>query len=331
MAISDNQKKLLHLLANGDFKSGTELAEALGLSRSAVWKQLNGLADLGVECIGVSGKGYRLNSRLEFLAEDKILPLLDVDTKARCILEIHDQLDSTNSYLLKKSQRQAPSGLVCLAEHQTAGKGRRGRNWVSPYGSNIYLSLLWHFPHNGLGEISGLSLAVGVAVVRALKQLQFADVGLKWPNDLYWQGKKLGGILIEVSGEASGPCCAVIGLGLNLQLSIAQAESINQPWTDLNRMANGKKIGRNHLAAALLNHLVPVVAEFGTTGIGAYVDEWRANDCLLAKPACLYVGNQALEGIVRGIDGNGLLLLEHPDGQIRAYASGEVSFHRVQP
>jgi BirA family biotin operon repressor/biotin-[acetyl-CoA-carboxylase] ligase len=332
LPISDKQKKLLVLLANGDFHSGTELAEALGLSRSAVWKQLNGLTELGLHCKGVSGRGYRLNKPLEFLDHGKISGALDDNARTRIsLLEIHDQLDSTNSYLTKKSQDDAASGIACFAEHQTAGKGRRGRDWVSPYGSNIYLSILWRFPQSGLSEIAGLSLAVGVAVIRALVQLQIPDITLKWPNDLYWRSKKLGGILIEISGEASGPCSAVIGLGLNLYLPATEAEKISQPWTDLSRIPGSQKVSRNKLASALLNHLIPVIAEFENTGLTTYLDEWRAYDCLKDRSACLYIGNQAIEGIVQGIDDNGLLLLEHPDGTVQAYASGEVSFHNVAP
>lgn len=330
MPITDKQKKLLALLANGEFHSGEELAETLGLSRSAIWKQLNGLTELGLHYTGISGRGYRLNKRLELLDHAKITDALDDSSRAHIfLLEVHDQLDSTNSYLSQKSQQGDASGIVCFAEHQTAGKGRRGRDWVSPFGSNIYLSILWRFPQSGLGEIAGLSLAIGVAVIRALNQLEIQGIELKWPNDLYSQGKKLGGILIEVSGEASGPCSAVIGLGLNVHLPATEAEKITQPWTDLGRLPGSKKICRNTLAATLLNHLIPVIADFETAGIAAYLDEWRAFDSLKGKPACLYIGNKTIKGIVQGIDDKGLLLLQHLDGLTQAYASGEVSFHNA--
>jgi len=324
--ISDKQKKILTLLADGEFHSGTELADMLGISRSAIWKQLSGLAELGLQHSAVSGKGYRLDNALELLEASKINGV--VNDQAGALIssfEIHDQIDSTNRYLVERSQNNGLSGSVCFAEHQTAGKGRRGRQWVSPYGSNIYLSILWRF-QQGPAAISGLSLAIGVAVIRALNQHQIGDIGLKWPNDIYSQGKKLGGILVEVSGETDGPCSAVIGLGLNLFLPETQAESITQAWTDLTKITGQSRLSRNQLAGILLNHLLPVIADYENTGIQAYLDEWRSYDCLSGKSATLFIGQQQFEGIVQGIDDNGMLLIERPDGNVQTFASGEVSF-----
>jgi BirA family biotin operon repressor/biotin-[acetyl-CoA-carboxylase] ligase len=324
--ISDKQKQILTLLADGEFHSGTELADALGISRSAVWKQLNGLVELGLTHSAVSGKGYRLDNSLELLATSKINEVVNDQVLALISsLEIHDQIDSTNRYLVELSQNNAPSGSVCFAEYQTAGKGRRGRQWVSPYGCNIYLSILWRF-QQGPAAISGLSLAIGVAVIRALKQHQIHDIGLKWPNDIYSQGKKLGGILVEVSGETDGPCSAVIGLGLNLFLPETQAQGITQAWTDLSKITGQSRLFRNKLAGILLNHLLPVIAEYEDVGIKAYLDEWRGYDCLTGKSAILFIGQQQFEGTVRGIDDIGMLLMERPDGNVQAFASGEVSF-----
>ena len=327
MNISDKQKKILSLLADGEFHSGTELADVLGISRAAVWKQLSGLTELGLQHSAVSGKGYRLDNPLELLDAPQINEV--VNDQARALissLEIHDRIDSTNRYLVERSQNNAPSGSVCFAEYQTAGKGRRGRQWVSPYGSNIYLSILWRF-QQGPAAISGLSLAIGVAAIRALKQHRITDIGLKWPNDIYSQGKKLGGILVEVSGETGGPCSAVIGLGLNLFLPETEAESISQAWTDLSKITGQNRLFRNKLAGTLLNHLLPVIAEYEGAGIKAYLDEWRGYDCLTGKSATLFIGQQQFEGIVRGIDDNGMLLIERPDGSVQTFASGEVSFN----
>lgn len=328
MPIPEKQKKVISLLADGQFHSGTELAQALGVSRSAIWKHLQGLEDLGLYHTAVTGKGYRLEKPLEFLAIPEITARLNLTARSVLAeLEIHDQIDSTNRYLAERAAlRNAASGSVCLAEQQTAGKGRRGRHWVSPFGSNIYLSLLWRF-QQGYAGTAGLSLAMGVAVIRALRELGVASVGLKWPNDIYSHGKKLGGILIEVSGEAEGPCHAVIGLGLNVYLPERQATSITQAWTDLSRLAGGAFPGRNRLAAGLLNHLLDVLLEFEAKGIAGFVDEWRAYDCLNGQQARLFIGGQQLDGRVSGIDDNGLLLLELADGGIQAFASGEVSFH----
>jgi BirA family transcriptional regulator, biotin operon repressor / biotin---[acetyl-CoA-carboxylase] ligase len=326
--ISDKQKKILHLLADGEFHSGTELAKVLGVSRSAICKHLRGLSELGLQHSAVSGKGYRLDKPLELLAHAKINEILSEQNQALISrLEIHDTLNSTNNYLVEQSQNNAPSGFICFAEHQTAGKGRRGRQWVSPYGNNIYVSILWRFQQGGIAGTAGLSLAIGVAVIRALKQHNINDVGLKWPNDIYCQGKKLGGILIEVSGEADGPCAAVIGLGLNLFLPETQAQSITQAWTDLTKIIGEKPLLRNELAGTVLDHILSLTNEFETAGIQDYLDEWRSYDCLKGHAATLFIGQQQVEGIVEGIDDNGLLLIKRADDSIQAFASGEVSFN----
>ena len=166
-----------------------------------------------------------------------------------------------------------------------------------------------------------------MAVIRALKQHHIHDVGLKWPNDIYSQGKKLGGILIEVSGEADGPCAAVIGLGLNLFLPESQAQGITQAWTDLTKITGENPLRRNELAGTVLNHILTIVNGFEAVGIQAYLDEWRSYDCLQGHTATLFIGQQRIDGIVAGIDDNGLLLIERPDGSVQAFASGEVSFN----
>lgn len=328
MLISATQKKILILLADGEFHSGSALAEALGISRSAVWKHLNGLSELGLEHNAVSGKGYRLLHPLELLNPDAIESALTSKAlEIRSDLEIHDQLDSTNSYLVERAKFGAASGSVCLAEFQTSGRGRRGRSWVSPFGSNIYLSILWRF-HRGPAALAGLSLAIGVAVVRALRQQQIADIGLKWPNDIFWQGQKLGGILIEVSGEANGPCTAVIGLGLNVFLPAQSASSITQAWTDLSKVTGSNCPSRNQLVGSLLNHLLPVIAQYEHVGLAAYLDEWRCYDCLKDQAVHLYMIDQQMTGIAQGVDENGLFILKTAEQGIRVFASGEVSFNR---
>ncbi len=328
MQLADKQKQLLTLLADGNFHSGTTLATALGVSRSAVWKTIAGLSELGLNLIAVRGRGYRLSRPLELLTPNAIIAALDASIKPLVSdIVIHDTIDSTNNYLSQRARQNAPSGLVCLAEYQTAGKGRRGRQWVSPFGSNIYLSILWRFSQSA-AVISGLSLAIGVAVIRALHQ-HFAasqlSVGLKWPNDIISDGKKLGGILIEVSGEADGPCTAIIGLGLNLYLSNSAATNINQEWTDLSKINNQPSL-RNALVADLLNQLLPVLANFESVGIVSYLDEWRSYDALQGKAATVFIAEHAFAGVVQGIDDNGLLLMKLANGSVRAFASGEVSF-----
>ena len=324
------KKKLLLLLADGEFHSGTELSSEFGLSRTAIWKHLHALTELGINVSAVSGKGYRLDRAIELFNRTEIHQALSTDVRSLISLfELHFQIHSTNSYLVEQSQNSAATGTICLAEFQTNGKGRRGREWVSPFGSNIYLSILWRY-ENGPAAISGVSLAAGVAAIRALNQFNISDVGLKWPNDIYWQDQKLGGILVEVSGEAEGPCCVVLGIGLNLYLDEQEAENINQPWTDLNRITGQGVPSRNALAASLINELLPVIARFESQGFNHYLEEWRDYDCMRDKAVTLHMGYNRLEGIVQGIDDNGMLLLKRQDGKTQVFASGEVSF-RAQP
>lgn len=327
MTISLNQKKIVTLLSDGEFHSGTELAGELGVSRSAVCKQLSQLADYGLEFNAVSGKGYRLEHALQLLSETEIQQQLSQPTQSLIsTLEIYDCVDSTNRYLSEQAQINNLNGRVCFAEYQTAGKGRRGKEWVSPFGSNIYLSILWRY-QSGPAAISGLSLAVGIAVIRALNDCGVSDVGLKWPNDIYWQDKKLAGILIEVSGESGGPCHAVIGLGLNFYLAEKTAQTITQDWVDLRQIleSNAEEI-RNKLAAALLNHLMPMISNFEQDTLDAYLEEWRSYDCMQGKVVNIYMGQQVYTGVVKGIDDNGMLLLTNEQGEVKTFASGEVSF-----
>ena len=324
--ISEKQKAILALLSDGQFHSGSELANVLKISRSAVWKQLGSLADLGLPYSAISGKGYRLERPLELLAENEIVESIDAKIKSLINeIEIFDQIPSTNTYLMERNHDNAASGTVCLAEQQSAGRGRRGRQWVSPFGCNIYMSILWRFQTSPMA-ISGLSLVIGIAVIRVL-QFQYGDIfQLKWPNDIYCKGKKLGGILVEVSGESEGPCAAVIGLGLNIYLPETAAAEITQQWTDLCKITGQLCHDRNALVGELLNQLLPLISEFEKVGVASYLDEWRQYDCLKDKPATLHIGQHSYQGIVKGIDDQGLLLITKPDGNTQAYASGEVSF-----
>lgn len=327
--ISPIDKQLIALLADGRFHSGTELAEVLGVSRSAVWKHLQGLHELGIELMAVSGRGYRLASPIELLDRQRIFAHIEPPVRALLTeLELHAQIASTNTYLHELAERGAPRGLVCLAERQTAGKGRRGRQWISPFGRNIYFSALWRF-QGGPAAIAGLSLALGVATINALRRLGARDVGLKWPNDIYWRQRKLGGILIEVSGESGGPCHAVTGLGLNVDMPAKQGEAIDQAWADLAAVFGGSaRPERNRVSGVLLNHWLPVLAEFEQRTLADYIDDWREADCMVGKTVDISVGSRAHRGTVAGIDDQGLLLLTDVDGELRRFASGEVSFSK---
>ncbi len=323
MNFSAPRKALLNLLADGGFHSGADLGKALGLSRTAVWAMIHELEGLGLELNAVSGKGYRLARPLELLSGTAIADELStLATKYLAAIEIHDELDSTNSYLMAKAASGIPRGTVCLAEYQTAGRGRIGRSWQSPFGGNICLSLLWRFDEHA--AVSGLSLAVGVAVVRALHRLGLGNIGLKWPNDILWKGRKLGGVLLEVSGEAHGRCSVVIGIGINFHLPPSAGAAIDQDWVDLSQTSGGLLPSRNRLIALLLDELLQLLVDYPSQGLRASIEQWRQWHCYQGRKVVLHWGSKSILGKVAGVTDEGLLLLDCEEGGLREFASGDV-------
>jgi len=320
-----SRSTLLPLLANGEFHSGQELADALGVSRTAVWKQVNRLAaDAGIAVETVKGRGYRIPGGLDLLDADRISAALQARPRSLLSrLDILDSVDSTNAEVLRRAEQGGACGLVCTAEQQTAGRGRRGRQWVSPYASNLYVSLLWEFSQ-GAAALEGLSLAVGVAVARALRACHVPAVQLKWPNDVLHGGAKLGGILLEMSGDAAGSCRVVVGVGLNVAMPQAAARAIDQAWTDIASITGGEHPGRSLLLAALLNELLPLAADFEQQGFIHWRDEWQALDAFAGAPVVLTTGTGQLGGIARGVDERGALQLETTTGMQSVYG-GEIS------
>jgi BirA family biotin operon repressor/biotin-[acetyl-CoA-carboxylase] ligase len=319
-----SRSSLLPLLANGEFHSGQALADALGVSRTAVWKQVNRInTESGLQIESVRGRGYRIPGGLDLLDADRVTATLKGRSRTLMSrLEILESVDSTNSEVLRQAERGGASGLVCAAEQQTAGRGRRGRHWVSPYGSNLYLSLLWEFSQ-GAAALEGLSLAVGVAVARALRTCGVPVVQLKWPNDILCDGAKLGGVLLEMSGDAAGSCRVVIGIGLNVAMPDAAARAIDQTWTDLRSQCK-QPPGRNQLLAALLDELLPMLADFEQQGFAHWRDEWLSLDAFPNRAVVLNTGAAQLAGVARGVDERGALQLETESG-IQLVYGGEIS------
>lgn len=324
MTFTDNHYKVLTCLSQNRFHTIAELSEDSGLSCVAIYKYLQSFSKLGLEITAMSHKGYRLNRKLELLSASQIKKGLDTNALSLLTtLEIYPQISSTNRYLGEMMETKAQSGHVCFAESQTHGRGRRGRQWISPFGANIYLSLSWLFEKD-LASLSGLSLVIGIAVVRALTEMGVHNIALKWPNDIYWQNKKLGGILIEISNKSQ----AVIGLGLNLYLPKKQTMHITQPWTDLDKIITKTDYSRNHLASLLLNHLLAVIVSFEKKTLRSYLSEWRSYDCMQGQEVFIYRGQQQFKGIIEGIDDNGMLLFKESSGMIKTFASAEVSFRK---
>lgn len=263
----------------------------------------------------------------ERLDAAQIQAALSPEGRARLAqLEIHDQLDSTNTYLMRAAAAGAPSGTVCLAERQTAGRGRRGRVWVSPFGVNLYLSILWRYPL-APAAVGGASLAVGAALAEVLRSVGIADLTLKWPNDLLWQGRKLAGLLLEVAGEAHGPTYLVAGVGLNLRMTSAQGHDIDQPWSTLEQALNGQPVSRNLLAAQVIDHLTAALDVYGREGLTPFLDRWRCFDTMRGEPVRVLIGEQFIEGRHAGIGPDGSLQLDTPTGR-RLFQTGEVSLRR---
>jgi BirA family biotin operon repressor/biotin-[acetyl-CoA-carboxylase] ligase len=301
--------------------SGSELAGRLGVTRTAVWKQVERLREAGADIDAQAGSGYRLAAPLQLLDAAAIRALLAPPTRARLgDLVVHWQLDSTSSELLRRAEPDPRDLLACLAEMQSAGRGRRGRSWRTPLGGGIALSVLKRFD-GGMATLAGLSLAVGVAAVEALIACGIGEVGLKWPNDLVARGAKLGGILVELGGDALGPCHAVIGLGLNLRLG-ATAAAIDQPSIDLAALV--PEPSRIQIVARLLDHLVLALDRFAAHGFADFADAYARHDALRDREVDVLQAGGRRVGTARGIDARGALRVVFSDGE-QAVDSGEVS------
>lgn len=325
------RQKLLRHMADMQFHSGETLGQALGLSRAAVWKHIQALQAAGLECEAVHGKGYRLAVPVEPLDPGIIqlaLPPKYADTVELIVL---DETESTNGYLLARAVQRPPHVLACLAEQQTAGRGRRGRQWLSPYGTSLALSLMWRFEAGAAG-LAGLSLATGVVVAECLEQAGAAGLELKWPNDLVCRGRKLGGILLEVAGDAAGPCYVVIGIGLNIATDPrhARMQSVEQPWTNLRELLpDGQVPSRNRITAGLIAALLDMLPRFEARGFGVMADAFRRRDALYGSEIRVERGNEQLFGKALGVADNGGLILEH-NGKREIVVSGDVSVRPVE-
>jgi len=310
--------KLLSTLSDGLFHFGEELGAQMGISRAAISKHRKGIQEWGVDIFRVQGKGYQLARPMIMLDEQLI------QSQVSNPIELHPIIDSTNKYLLEKTA-QLESGSVCIAEYQESGRGRRGRHWVSPFGTNLYLSMFWRL-EAGMAAAMGLSLVVGVAMVEALENIGIQGVKLKWPNDLYYQDRKLAGILVEMSGQAGGAANLVIGMGMNLSMQDKDS-AIDQPWTSLSEVIGQDLIDRNSLAVAFVQALDASLKDYEINGMHDFVDRWNRLDNFLGRKIKLIMGPNEVIGIERGIDTHGGVLLETEQG-LKSYIGGEISLRK---
>jgi BirA family biotin operon repressor/biotin-[acetyl-CoA-carboxylase] ligase len=318
-----NRIKLLHLLADGKFHSGEVLGSELSVSRAAVWKLIHSLKKYDLDICSIKGKGYRLSVEIEFLNQDKLLAMIQPDMlKHITLLEAFEELTSTNQYLLDRSVKENICGVVVLSEYQSAGRGRRGSKWYSPFGAGINLSIGWRFDYP-VESLTQLSMMAGVAVIRTLSACGIHGIGLKWPNDIFFQGMKLGGILIEMRGESAGPCDVVIGIGINFAFPENLVTGIDRAWIDVASIKSPPP-SRNALTARLISELVKLLEEYKQQAVQEILDEWRQYDCVNGNVVTLLLPNQSVTGRVMGINDHGALLLS-VDNEIKQYTAGEIS------
>ncbi len=309
---------ILRALSDGGFHSGEALGNELGISRAAIAKHIKGLNDWGVDIYRIQGRGYQLAQPMQLLDEERLT------ASANTQVELISVINSTNQYLLERVS-ESDKGRVCLAEYQARGRGRRGRQWVSPFGTNLYFSMYWRLDA-GMAAAMGLSLVIGIAAVEALEKMGFEGVKLKWPNDIYYQDKKLAGILVEMSGQAGAAAHLVIGMGLNIGMP-DQQPSIDQPWTSLNQVSNGQAIDRTQLAIHLIEHWKSALEEYEMTGLSGFVERWNRLDNFLGRSVKLLMGPREIYGVVKGIDQQGGVVLETESG-LETFIGGEISLRK---
>jgi BirA family biotin operon repressor/biotin-[acetyl-CoA-carboxylase] ligase len=353
---------LLRQLSDGAFHSGEDLAATVGLTRARVSQLLKQAETAGLALERVRGRGYRLLTTPDFLdvaeirsaleslgvdvappdAKAPLLPAANDDdvflsfsgpaipAQPAIAVEVIDQVDSTSSELLRRAARRDIHGALLAAEWQTAGRGRRGRIWTAVAGGSLTFSLGWRF-EQGAGFVAGLSLAVGVAVVRALEAEGLSGVELKWPNDLVHRHLKVGGILIELNGDALGPSTVVAGVGLNIRRPASIKRDIAQPVSALTAVAGrgAPPIDRNRLLARVAAELAANLAKYAAEGFAPFAAEWQRRHAYQGKPVKLLLPDgESVKGTVAGVDSTGALVLA--DGPRRArFLAGEISLRRA--
>ncbi|MEW7313144.1 bifunctional biotin--[acetyl-CoA-carboxylase] ligase/biotin operon repressor BirA [Buttiauxella gaviniae] len=310
---------LIRILSDGEFHSGEQLGEQLGMSRAAINKHIQTLRDWGVDVFTVPGKGYSLPDPIQLLDEQLIKS--QIETGSVAVLPV---IDSTNQYLLDRLET-LQSGDACIAEYQQAGRGRRGRQWFSPFGANLYLSMYWRL-EQGPAAAVGLSLVIGIVMAEVLRELGAEKVRVKWPNDLYLNDRKLAGILVELTGKTGDAAQIVIGAGINLAMRNVATDMINQGWINLQEA--GINIDRNALAIRIIKELRKALHLFEDEGLAPFLPRWELLDNFIHRQVKLIIGDKEIYGISRGINEQGGLLLEQ-DGVIKPWVGGEISLRGV--
>ncbi len=309
-------------LSDGAFHSGQDLANEFALSRASIFNVVNHAESMGLTVHAVRGRGYKIPEPPEWLDAELIGPHL-TNAASRFDVRILDSVDSTNTALMAAAVNGAADGTVFCAEHQQAGKGRRGRQWHAVLGGSLTFSVLWRFDC-GLQSLAGLSLAVGLAIVRAVNRHSRYPAQLKWPNDVLVNFRKLAGILVEVQGDPHGAAIAVVGIGLNCRLNASQRDAVDQAVVDLAEL--GVTIGRNQILSECLQELDATLAVFRQHGFAALREDWMVLDAFAGKPVSLLLPDtRAVHGVASGVDATGAFLLRDQQGKLSVYSGGEIS------
>lgn len=318
---------ILHQLSDGQFHSGEALAKQFGVSRATIWNAIRHAQSLGIEVFSVRGRGYKLPYAIALLDKEKVLQAIGIE-REWFHLEVLDEVISTNTYLMKAATNGAPHVSCAVAHIQTGGRGRRGRTWVSHLGASLTFSLLWRFDC-GAAALSGLSLAVGIALIRALRELDIDTALLKWPNDVLVDNQKLAGILIDLQGDMDGPSAAVIGVGINVDLPKQVLERIDQPAIDIKHVSLAN-IDQSHLLGTVLKHLADVLRHFEQHGFIGLRDEWLSYHAYHNQSVrMLLPDGRDVEGKVIGVAEDGILLVETALG-LQRFSAGEISLRGIK-
>ena len=312
MRSNQNPLKLINILADGQFHSGEELANQFGITRAGINKYIKVLRDWGITLSSVQGKGYCLASPIDLLDEVKIDENYGEDSH----VEVLPIIDSTNQYLLNNIEK-LQTGDSCVAEFQSKARGRRGRQWFAPFGSNLYFSMYWRLDQ-GIAAAMGLSLVVGIVMADTLREISNQDIKVKWPNDLYLDDQKLAGILVELAGKTGDCAHVVIGVGVNLMMTNPDPNIVNQKWANLG------KVDRNLLVAKVAKNLKTKLRDFEQHGLTPFLNDWQRLDNFVNRPVKLLIGDNVIRGVAKGINEQGALLLEQ-NGETKAFIGGEIS------
>lgn len=312
--------EICNILNDLNFHDGTSIGAKLNISRTAVWKWVSKLQSYGIEITKVKGKGYLLKEPLILLDAKKIETLLKSE---HFIIDTVESIDSTNNYLNNHNKSATPH--ICIAEHQTRGRGRFSREWYSPFGKNIYFSMQYSIKQD-ISQLGGLSLAVGMIVCKAIeKACKLPNrLMLKWPNDITYNGKKLAGVLIEIRAEVNGNCSVIIGIGINVNMPITNKVTFNQEWASIMQIT-GSPQDRNNICAILIDKLTLGIEQYLITGFKSYMPEWKKRDSLFGKMIQIQDGNEIFKGIATGVDLQGHLLINLETNIKKAFAAGEAT------